>query len=347
MAWIFGWLVSVVRILMLRGDPAGLALENLALRQQLAVLQRRRRRPSFRPWDRVFWMMLLRIWPRWKMACAVITPATVVAWHRVGFRTFWRWKSRAKPGRPATRSELVSLIRRLAEENPLWGAPRIHGELRMLGLRVSQATVSRDMPKIPRSPRRAQSWKTFLANHREHIAAMDFFTVPTATFRQFYGLVIIRHGRREVAHVHVTAHPTAAWVCQQLREAFPEATAPRYLIFDRDTIFGATQSFVRSLGIEPKLIAYRSPWQNGVAERFMGTLRRELLDHVIVRDEAHLLRLVKAFVAHYHKDRTHLGLDKETPGRRPREHPPHDLRGVSASPRLGGLHHRYTWDRAA
>ena len=245
------------------------------------------------------------------------------------------------------RAELVALIRRLAQENPLWGAPRIHGELRMLGVRVSQATVSRYMPELLRSPRRTQSWKAFLANHREHIAAMDFFTIPTATFRQLYGLVIIRHGRREVAHVHVTAHPTAAWVCQQLREAFPEATAPRYLIFDRDAIFGATKAFVRSLGIEPKVIAYRSPWQNGVVERFMGTLRRELLDHVIVRDEAHLLRLVKAFVTHYHEDRTHLGLEKETPGHRSREHPPHDLGGAIASPRLGGLHHRYTWNRAA
>jgi len=176
---------------------------------------------------------------------------------------------------------------------------------------------------------------------------MDFFTVPTATFRTLYGLVILRHGRRTVAHVNVTAHPTAAWVSQQLREAFPEDTAPKYLVFDRDSIFGATKDLIRRMGIEPKVIGFRCPWQNGAVERFIGTLRRELLDQVIVRDEAHLNRLVREFVRYYHEDRTHLGLGKETPSHRPRDAPPAGGTDLQSEPRLGGLHHRYRWRRAA
>ncbi|HJV91324.1 MAG TPA: integrase core domain-containing protein [Holophagaceae bacterium] len=348
MPWFFRWWFSLLRPRPeASSDVHHLALENLALRHQLALLQRAKRRPPLCTWDRILWVALKRFWPRWQSACVVVKPATVVAWHRAGFRALWRWKSRAKAGRRSTHADRVALIRRMAEENPLWGAPRIHGELRMLGIRISQATVARYLPKRPKPPRQGQTWKAFLANHREHLAAMDFFTVPTATFRQLYGLVILHHGRREVVHVNVTAHPTAAWVRQQLREAFPGDQTPKYLIFDRDTIFGATRDFIRSLGVEPKVIAYRSPWQNGVVERFMGTLRRELLNHVIVRDETHLLRLVKAFVAYYHEDRTHLGLGKETPKHRGREDPPDGHSNVKASPRLGGLHHRYTWNKAA
>jgi hypothetical protein len=341
------WLKALGR---LAGGPSplrDLALENLALRHQIATLMRARPKPRHRRRDRAFWVLLSRLWPDWREATVLVKPATVVAWHRAGFRAFWRWESRRRGGRPATRPAWVALIQRMHAENPTWGAPRIHGELQRLGIRVSQATVSRLLPPRPRGPRTGQSWKTFLTNHREHLAAMDFFTVPTATFRQLYGLVILRHGRREVAHIHVTAHPTAEWVRQQLREAFPEDTAPRYLLFDRDAIFGATLEFIRSLGIHPLRIAYRSPWQNGAVERFMGTLRRELLDHVIVRDERHLLRLVKEFCRYYHEDRTHLGLHKETPKPRAREDPPANQPQVKAHPRLGGLHHRYTWTQAA
>ncbi len=348
MSWFLGWLFMVLRFRSARGpDLHELALENLALRQQLAVLQRKIRRPTHRPLDRAFWVLLRRLWPRWRSACLILSPATVVAWHRAGFRAYWRWKSRRKPGRPGTAAEVITMIHRMAADNPLWGAPRIHGELRMLGVKVSQATVSRHLPKPPTKAPNGQSWMAFLENHREHIAAMDFFTVPTAAFRQLYGLVILHHGRRHVTHVNVTAHPTAAWVRQQLREAFPEDTAPKYLLFDRDTTFGATVEFVRSLGTLPKRIAYRSPWQNGVVERFMGTLRRELLDHVILRDEAHLLRLLKSFLAYYHQDRTHLGLGKETPHARARENPPGPGAQMVAHPRLGGLHHRYSWNKAA
>lgn len=324
-----------------------LVMENLALRQQVATLQRRQVRPRLRRRDRCFWVLLSRFWPRWKSACLIISPSTVVAWHRAGFRTTWRWKSRRRSGRPSTRVEVVAAVRRMASENPLWGAPRIHGELRMLGVRISQATVSRILGKRPSSKAQRQSWRAFLHNHREHLAGMDFFTVPTATFRQLYGLVILRHGRRSVAYVNVTAHPTAAWVSQQLREAFPEDTAPKYLVFDRDTIFGATKGLIRRLGIEPKVIGFRCPWQNGAVERFIGTLRRELLDHVILRDEAHLSRLLREFVHYYHEDRTHLGLEKGTPSHRPRDAAPDDGSALRAERRLGGLHHRYHWQRVA
>jgi transposase InsO family protein len=346
MKTLFHWMGACLRA-WVTSRSFDLAMENLALRQQVAALQRSRPRAKPRRRDRVFWVLISRIWPHWKSACLIVSPAAVVAWHRAGFRAYWRWKSRRRAGRPSTRADVVAAIRRLASENPRWGAPRIHGELRMLGFRVSQATVSRLLRKRPASEAHRQSWRTFLHNHREHLAGMDFFTVPTATFRQLYGLVILRHGRREVAHVNVTAHPTAAWVAQQLREAFPENTAPKYLVFDRDTIFGATKDLVHRLGIEPKVIGFRCPWQNGAVERFIGTLRRELLDHVIVWDEAHLHRLLNEFVRYYHDDRTHLGLGKETPLHRPRDASPAEGSDLHSEPRLGGLHHRYRWRRAA
>jgi len=322
-------------------------MENLALRQQVEVLQRGRAKPRLRCRDRFFWVLLSKVWPVWRSSCLIVSPATVVGWHRAGFRAYWRWRSRKRGGRPSTRADIVAAIRRLAGENPCWGAPRIHGELRMLGFRVSQATVSRFLPKRPSPEARRQSWKAFLHNHRDHIAGMDFFTVPTAVFRQIYGLVILHHGRRRVAHMNVTAHPTAAWVTQQLREAFPEDAAPKYLVFDRDSIFGATKGSIRRLGIEPKVTGFRCPWQNGATERFIGTLRRELLDHVIVRDEAHLSRLLREFLAYYHEDRTHLGLAKETPAHRPRDAEATRLSVLRSEPRLGGLHHRYRWQRSA
>lgn len=341
-----GWVAGLLKRLV-SDHSCSLALENLALRQQLAVLQRRQGRARLRCPDRAFWVLLSRLWPAWKSACVIFSPATVVTWHRAGFRAYWRGRSRKPAGRPSIRAELKAVITLLAAENPRWGAPRIHGELRMLGFRVSQATVSRLLPKRPRSGVQRQSWKTFLQNHREHLAGMDFFTVPTAGFRQLYGLVILRHGRRQVAHVNVTAHPTATWVAQQLREAFPEDRAPKYLVFDRDVIFGAAKDFIRRLGIEPKLIGYRCPWQNGAVERFIGTLRRELLDHVIVRDELHLNRLLRDYLRYYHEDRTHLGLAKGTPSHRPRDTEPGALGELQSETRVGGLHHRYSWRRAA
>lgn len=326
-----------------------LLLENLALRQQLAVLTAKRPRPRMRTADRFFWVVLRRVWPRWKEVLVLVQPDTVVRWHREGFRRYWRWKSRAKDaGRPPTKAEIRALVRRMAADNPTWGAPRIHGELLMLGIEVSERTVSRYMPKRPADPDARQRWRSFLRNHREVLAAMDFFTVPTATFRVLYVFFVIHHARRTVLHVRVTAHPTAAWITQQLREAFPYDDVPRYLILDRDKKYGdEVLAAIDHMGIHRKSITARSPWQNGVAERWVETARRELLDHVIVLNERHLHRLVTEFVAYYHDDRTHLGLSKGTPTARVVAPRPAGNAFIAARPRLGGLHHRYDWRAAA
>jgi transposase InsO family protein len=197
----------------------------------------------------------------------------------------------------------------MAAENPTWGAPRVQGEFLMLGIEVSERTVSRFMPKRPTDPDARQRWRTFLQNHRGGIAAMDFFTAPTATFRVLYVFFVIHHARRAVRHFRVTAHPTAAWITQQLREAFPYDEVPRHLILDRDAKYGdEVLAAIENMGLRAKQIAARSPWQNGAAERRVGTVRRDLLDHVIVLNERHLQRLLADFVAYYHEDRTHLGL---------------------------------------
>ena len=341
--------LAVARTLLaIFASRADLILENLALRQQLAVLRRKQPRPRLRASDRVFWLALRRWWPRWKETLAIVQPETVIRWHREGFRRYWRWKSRPRAGRPSTTAEIRALVRRMAAENPTWGAPRIHGEILKLGLEVSERTVSRTMPRRPAHPDARQRWRTFLANHREVIAAIDFFTVPTATFRVLYVFFIIHHARRVLMHVRVTGHPTAAWITQQLREAFPYDQAPRYLILDRDAKYGnEVLTAIRHMGIEPKQITARSPWQNGVAERFVSTARRDLLDHVIVLNEKHLQRLLAGFASYYLNDRTHLSLKKDAPAVRVVEPKPHPAAEVIALPRLGGLHHRYAWRRAA
>ena len=234
------------------------------------------------------------------------------------------------------------LVFRMVAENRTWGAPRIHGELRMLGYDVSERTVLRWMGKVPRDPEPAKRWLTFLNIHREVIAAMDFFTVPTIAFGVLYCLFVIAHDRRRILHCNATKHPTSAWVTQQMREAFPYDSAPKYLIFDRGAHFNEeVVETIKSFGIEPKRTSFQSPWQNGVAERFVGSCRRDLLDHVIVLNERHLKRLMTEYIRYYHEDRTHLGLSKETPlGRKAAKSTPMNAKVVSIS-RLGGLHHRY------
>jgi hypothetical protein len=241
-----------------------LVLENLALRQQLAVLRKQTPRPAVRTVDRLFWVALSRVWPKWKDALCLVKPSTVLAWHREGFRLFWRWRSRG--GRPAVSTEVQQLVQRLATDNPGWGAPRIHGELLKLGFEVAQSTVAALMPKGPRPPKKppSQTWRTFLKNHLGQAAAMDFFVIPTASFQVLYGLVILEHGRRRIRHVAVTSHPTAEWTRQQLREAFPFDTAPRFLHRDRDGIYGdGVSATIRAMGIEEVVSAPRSPWQKG------------------------------------------------------------------------------------
>ena len=319
-----------------------LVLENLALRQQLTVFKRKHPRPRISSGDRLFWMLLRRCWSRWADAVIIVKPETIVRWHRAGFRAYWRWKSR-NPGRPRIDREVRDLIRQMATENR-WGAPRIHGELAKLGFEVSERTVSRYLPRRPAAPDAIKRWKTFLRNHREVLAGMDFLTVPTVTFRVLYVFFVIHYSRRRILHVNVTPRPTAAWVIQQLREAFPFDTAPRYLIFDRDSKFSRdVVAFIKAAGVTPVRTSFRSPWQNGVAERWVATCRREILDHVIVANQNHLRRLLRDHVDYYHRDRCHLSLAKDAPEHRPVEPRPSSNANVVGLPRLGGLHHRYVW----
>ncbi len=335
---VISWLSAFLRS---RHD---LGLELAALRQQLGVLKCRNPRPRLNRIDRFFWLGLRQVWSRWADALLIVKPDTVVRWHRAGFRFYWRRLCRHRPGRPKLTLEVRELIRRMAIQNPTWGAPKIHGELWKLGFEVGERTVSRYLARLKRRGDPAKLWLTFLKNHREAIAAMDFFTVPTATFRLLYCFFIISHERRKIVHFNATEHPTSPWVVQQLREAFPEDTAPKYLILDRDKKFGIdVTAMLKSMDIRIKRTAYRSPWQNGVAERWVGSCRRDLLDHVIVFNEAHLRRLVRDYIRYYHEDRTHDGLDKDTPDHRPVEQRKHQKAKLVSLPRLGGLHHRYKW----
>jgi len=317
-----------------------LALENLALRQQLAALRRSTPRPRLRPTDRAFWLLLSRIWSRWADALILVKPDTVVRWHRAGFRLFWRWKSRARsPAESDVSAEVKTLIRQMAMANETWGAPRIHGELLKLGIDISERSVSRFMPKRERKPP-SQTWRSFLANHLGSLASIDFFAVPTATFRVLFVFFILRHDRRRVVHFNVTEHPSARWTAQQIVEAFPEDTAPEYMIRDRDGIYGEVlRGRVQGMGIEEVLTAPQSPWQNPYAERLVGSVRRECLDHVIVLGEQHLHGILKSYFAYYHRSRTHLSLGKDAPNTR--EVCPPSMGEIVESPEVGGLHHRY------
>jgi transposase InsO family protein len=332
-------LISILA--MLRGavrSRAALHLEILALRHQLQVLQRSRpRRLHLVKADRWLWGWLSVAWSGWRTALLIVKPETVIAWHRQGLRLFWTWKSRRRNGRPPICTDVRTMIRRMAKENPLWGAPRIHGELLKLGFDVSQATVAKYMARPTSRP--SQSWRTFLANHVQQIAAADFFVVPTATCRLLFVLVILAHERRRVVHVAVTEHPTAAWTAQQLREAFPWSEAPRYLVHDRDAAFSAWTATAAAIGIEEILTAPRSPWQNAYAERLIGSIRRECLDHIIITNERGLRRALAAYVEYYLKSRTHLALNKDAPVSRSVATPADGE--IVAVPYLGGLHHRY------
>jgi len=316
-----------------------LVLENLALRQQLGILKRRHPRPRLGALDRLFWVLVRRFWLGWKQALMVVTPETVVRWHQAGFRLYWTFISKRPIGRRPISKEVRQLILQMRAENPTWGAPRIHGELLMLGFEVSERTISRWMKGAPRSSEPSRRWLSFLRNHREAITAMDFFTVPTITFGVLYCFFVIAHDRRRVLHFNVTKHPTSLWIVQQLREAFPFELAPRFLIFDRDAKYGwEVPSAIQSLKVRPLRTSFGSPWQNGVAERWIGSCRRDLLDHIIAINERQLKRLLCAYVSYYHEDRTHLGLGKGTPSGRT----PSIASGrICSYPRLGGLHHRY------
>jgi transposase InsO family protein len=314
-------------------------IEILALRHQLAVLQRQKKRVSLRAADRLLWVLLSRIWKQWRSALVVVKPETVIAWHRKGFRLYWRWKSRAgKCGRPCVSRETRELIRQMSKANPLWGAPRIHGELLKLGIEVSQATVAKYMSRQGKPP--SQTWRTFLENHVEQIVATDFLVVRTVSFRLLFVFVVVGHHRRHAIHFNVTTHPTAEWTARQIAEAFPWDSAPRYLLHDRDCIYGAAfHQRVGEMGILEVLSAPRSPWQNAYAARLIGSLRRECLDHIMIFNESSLKRILKTYFEYYEHSRTHLSLEKDAPSSRAVQPP--ELGRVIELPQVGGLHHRY------
>ncbi|MEJ2378585.1 MAG: integrase core domain-containing protein [Pseudolabrys sp.] len=314
-----------------------LELENAALRHQVVVLQRKvRGRIEFTNWDRLFFILLYRWCPSILKAIVIVWAETVVRWHRAGFRRYWRWKSQRRGGRPPISADLRTLIRRMSLENVLWGAPRIQGELLKLGFSVAQSTVAKYMAK--RDNPSGQRWGTFLRNHAPQIAAMDLFVVPTIGFAQLYVLVIVRLARRELVWINVTRHPTAEWIAQQITEAFPWNEAPRYLIRDRDGIYGAAVTRrLRAMGIRDRPIAPGSPWQNGYAERLIGTIRRECVDHLIVFGEGHLRRILHRYAAYYNGVRTHRALSLDTPIHRAVQ----SLGAITSRPVLGGLHHQY------
>ena len=333
-------LLHLLRLLpFLVGGHRQLALENLALRQQLAVYKRTVPRPKLRTLDRLLWVGLARVWTGWRRALVIVSPDTILRWQRRRFREYWTQLSRRPTGgRPPVNAEITALVRKMAAANPLWGAPRIHGELLKLGIDVAERTVSRLIPKRYLEP--SQTWRTFLANHVRDLVSIDFFTAPTAGLRVLFILVMLAHHRRRVVHFNVTEHPTAAWTTQQIVAAFPDDSAPSYLLRDRDQVYG--QQFrhrVKGMGIEEVLAAPHSPWQNPFVERLIGSIRRECLNHVLVLGERHLHRVLIRYFTYYHQARTHLALEKDAP----------DLRSVQLPaagrivqlPEVGGLHHRY------
>jgi transposase InsO family protein len=316
---------------------ARLEAEILVLRQQINVLRRKSpKRLAFGSFDRMVFVGLYRLVPRTVDALAIVRPETVIRWHRAGFRSFWRWKSRRRGGRPRVPLEIRRLIRNMNLANPLWGAPRIHGELLKLGIDVGQTSVAKYMARERRGP--SQGWRTFLCNHADGIASMDLFVVPTLSFRLLYGFLVLRHRRRRIMWLGVTANPTAEWIARQLTEACGWEAAPDYIVRDRDRAYGeAYVRRLRAMGIRDRPTAPRSPWQNAYAERLIGSIRREMLDHVVVLGERHLRQVLRSYMAYHNEARTHLSLNKDAPV-------PREVQGVGriiAKPHIGGLHHQY------
>ena len=314
-----------------------LEAENLFLRHQLAIaLRRAPPRFRLRGGDRALLIWMTRLWPSLIGAVQVVQPETILRWHRAGFKVFWRWKSRNRAGRPQIDRGLRDLIRRMSRENALWGASRIHGELLMLGFQVAQSTVSKYMVRCQNPP--SQTWKTFLQNHAEAIAAIDMCVVPTLTFDLLFAFLVLGHGRRQLLWFEVTRHPTAEWLARQITEAFPWASAPAYLVRDNDRAYGHIfTSRVRAMGIRDRPISPGSPWQNGIAERLIGTVRRECLDRILIFGESQLRRVLASYAAYYNQTRTHLALQKDAPLRRAVQR----SGAIVAIPILAGLHHQY------
>lgn len=315
---------------------AELETELLALRHQLAVYQRSDKRPRLRPADRVLWSALSRLSGDWRQFLFIVQPETVIRWRRRKFREHWARLSKRGPGRPRVSRETRDLIADMSRANALWGAPRIMGELRAIGIEVSKSTVETYMVRMPHGS--GQGWFTFLRNHSRHIVSIDFFIAPTARYDVLYVFVVLENHRRKIRHIAVTAHPTAEWTARQLLAAFSFEDGPRYLQRDRDGIYGHEfQQLVRTLGTRELISSPRSPWQNPYVERVIGSIRRECLDHVIVLNERHLIRVLREYVAYYNERRCHQALEFDTPAGRAVQHKGR----VVPIPHLGGLYHHY------
>lgn len=311
----------------------------MALRQQVAILRQTVARPRIRKRDRIFWVWLSNLWSNWRSALIIVKPDTVIRWHRKGFRLYWCWKPRRrKNGRPKIEREIRALIHRMCRENPTWGAPRIQADLTLLGYEVAESTVAKYMIRSLRPP--SQTWRTFLENHASEIAAIDFLTVPTVSFRILYCFVVLLHQRRIVVHFNVTEYPTAQWTAQQIIDAFPYDEAPRYLLRDRDSTYGEFFSRrVKHMGVKKVITSPRSPWQTPYVERLIGSIRRECLDHMIIISDNHLRRILSSYFDYYHNSRTHQSLDRNAPF--PRNVESRNNGRVIAIPKVGGLHHHY------
>ena len=317
-----------------------LVAENALLRQQLIVLRRRRKRPPFSRLDRLLLVLLAGRVRAWRQALLIVQPETLLPWHRAGFHLLWRHKSKPASRRRRVAPEVVALIQQLARENRLWGAERIRGELLKLGVRVCKRTVQKYMRQV-RSPRpRGQTWAAFLRSHGRHIWACDFLQTFDLLFRPVFAFFLVEVASRRVVHVGVTRQPTDAWVAQQLREATPFGRHPKHLIRDNDSKFGpAFARVAEASGIDEVRTAYRAPKENAICERFLGSVRRECLDHLLILSEAHLRRVVREYVAYFNSARPHQGLQQRIPD------PPAvcspSVGAVRATPVLGGLHHIY------
>ncbi len=336
MPWLTHFLALIEALV---ADRSRLALENIALRQQILVLKRSVKRAKIEDSDRIFWILMRRMLASWRDTLLIVKPETVIAWHRKGWRFFWARKSKlGKPGRPPIDAEVIELIRRMSRENVIWGAPKIRSELALLGHVVSESTVAKYMIRHRKPP--SQNWRTFLANHMNVAAACDFFVVPSLTFDPLYCFVVLTHDRREIVHIFVTRHPTDEWTAQQILEAFPgDGKMPRYLHRDRDSIYGAVfKKKVEAMGIDEIISAPRSPWQNPYVERVIGSIRRECTDHIIALGERHLLQTLQKYAVYYNQARCHLSLGRNAPEPRQVED---GLGEVVATAHLGGLHHRY------
>jgi putative transposase len=332
------FLLAIRFLILVFSGHKHVALENIALRHQLAVFTREKKRLRLRDRDRLFWIALKKVWKDWRSALEFVQPETVIGWQRQRFKRYWRRLSQPRrSGRPRLTLEIRKLIQTMVAANPIWGAPRIHGELLKLGFEISERTVSRLMPK-DRKPN--QTWLTFLRNHVGQLVSIDFFTVATIRLRVLYVFIVLAHDRRRVIHFNITEHPTAVWAAQQIIEAFPDDRAPRFMVRDRDGIYGESfRSRVEGMNIEEIRIAPKSPWQNCYVERVIGSIRRECINHVIVLNDNHLRRLLKDYFRYYHESRTHLSLNKDAPECRVIQSNKADR--IVQIPQVGGLHHRY------